>query len=295
MTWKRPIRTFVSLTAALALAALAPSAWAENVTAKLLAASDAVLALPHDLTLTPDGRNLVVADMGHDRVVLLNPGTLALEGVIGEGVMSFPHDVAFDVHGRLLVADSGNDRILIYTVEGLQARLIEAWDDLRGVEGVAAAPDGSVYAALVEDNAVARLEGGKIVASTTRALGMSLDRPHDVLVMATESGLEVIASDPGNHRLIVFNANLAPMYEISTWDPPFTEPKYISRDEAGRIYVADQYNNRIRVFNAEAQELGGFAQGDVKLPEGVLAQGGKAWVSDTERGRVLLYRLEQSD
>lgn len=281
--------------AGLALLAGALPAFAQDIPARLHAVSEIKLVLPHDMVLTPDGASLVVADMGQDRVVLLDADTLAFQAVLApEDGMSLPHDVAFDDQGRLLVADSGNDRILVYALDGTEARQVDVWDGLNGVEGVAAAPDGAVYAALVAENRVVRLKDGRIEAATSQALGMALDRPHDVVVAEDRFGVSVIATDPGNHRLIVFDTDLNPLYEVSTWDPPFSEPKYISIDARGAFYVADQYNNRVRVLSSSAQTLGDLGVREVRLPEGVHVAGNRVWIADTERGRVLLYLLEES-
>lgn len=262
---------------------------------RLAAVSEPAFVLPHDLTLTPDGKFLVVADMGQNRVVLLDPDTLGIRHIIGNGVMSFPHDVAFDPQGRLLVADSGNDRIMVYGLDGRldggKGQLLDVWNGLDGVEGITVAPDGTVYAALVGNNSVVRLKDGKITDSVSEALGMALDRPHDVEVATGHDDVNIIATDSGNHRLIMFDGALNTLYEISTWDPPFSEPKYVSVNEKGWLFVADQYNNLIRVFNAASKELGQFAGDEVKLPEGVYAKNDRIWVSDTEGGRVLLYQL----
>lgn len=271
---------------------LAPSAKAEPLVVRLAAVSNMPLALPHDLTLTPDGQYLVATDMGHNRVLLLDPSTLALRRVIGEGFMSYPHDVTFDPQGRLLVADSGNNRILVYRLDGTNETLVETWDDLEGPEGIAVTPNGEVFVALVGNNSVAQLVDGKVVASADAALGMALDRPHDVEVITDTYGQSIIVTDPGNHRLVVFDGTLTPLYEISTWDPPFSEPKYISVGSKGEIFVADQYNNAIRVFSAAAEQLGQLAYGEVKLPEGVYAKDDRIWVSDTEGGRILLYQRD---
>lgn len=273
---------------------LDPSAKAEPLVVRLAAVSTVPLVLPHDLTLTPDGQYLVATDMGQDRVVLLDPSTLALRHVIGEGFMSYPHDVTFDPQGRLLVADSGNNRILVYRLDGRHETLVETWAGLEGPEGIAVAPSGEVFVALVRNNTIAQLLDGKVVASANAALGMALDRPHDVEVITDAYGQSIIVTDPGNHRLVVFDGTLPPLYEISTWDPPFSEPKYISVGSQGEIFVADQYNNAIRVFSAASEQLGQLAHDEVKMPEGVYASEDRIWVPDTEGGRILLYQRDTS-
>lgn len=277
---------------ALTLIMLASSpARADPFWANLERISEPFMTAPHDLTLTPDGRYLVVADMGNDRVLLLDPDQLSIEAIIGEGTLSFPHDVVFDAQGRLLVADSGNDRIVIYELEDTHARIIDIIDGLDSPEGIAVGPQGRLYIAATMEDRVVRIRDGQVEASADSALGMALARPHDIEIRQDATGLSIIATDPGNHRLVVFDQDLRPKFEISTWDPTFSEPKYIAHDERGRLYVADQYNNVIRVFSPTAAPIGRFAETHVKLPEGILVSKDRAWVSDTERGRVLLYRL----
>ena len=280
---------------ALAILTLAASnARAGQFWANLERVSEPLMTAPHDLALTPDGRHLVVADMGNNRVLLLDPDQLTLQGVIGEHTLSYPHDVIFDAKGRLLVADSGNDRIVVYTLDDTQARLIDIIDGLDGPEGLAVGPQGRLFVAATMEGRVVRLRDGVIEASADSALGMPLDQPHDIEIRQDATGLSIIATDPGNHRLVVFDQDLRPKYEISTWDPPFSEPKYISHDEQGRLYVADPFNNTIRVFSRGAAPIGRFAETHVKLPEGILVVKDRAWVSDTERGRVLLYRIGET-
>ena len=280
---------------ALAILTLAASnARAGQFWANLERVSEPLMTAPHDLALTPDGRHLVVADMGNNRVLLLDPDQLTIQGIIGEHTLSYPHDVTFDAKGRLLVADSGNDRIVIYTLEDTQARIVDIIDGLDGPEGLAVGPQGRLFVAATMEGRVVRLRDGVIEASADSALGMPLDQPHDIEIRQDATGLSIIAADPGNHRLVVFDQDLRPKYEISTWDPPFSEPKYISHDEQGRLYVADSFNNNIRVFSPSAEPIGRFAETHVKLPEGILVVEDRAWVSDTKRGRVLLYRLGET-
>lgn len=273
------------------LIAVAP-VWAdEPFNADLVRVSEPFMVSPHDMTLTPDEKYLVIADMGQDRVLLLDPEQLTIQAVIGEGSLSVPHDVVFDKNDRLLVADSGNDRIVIYALNGTTATQIDEWTGFDGPEGIAPTPDGCTYIAVTLANQLICYQDGQVLAQTQGALGGMFDRPHDVDILPTADGLNVVVTDPGNHRLVVLDRTLNAKYEISTWDPPLSEPKYISVNEQGRIFVADQFNNAVRVFSANGVPIATFARQHVRLPEGVLARGNRVWVSDSEGGRVLLYRI----
>jgi DNA-binding beta-propeller fold protein YncE len=83
--------------------------------------------------------------------------------------------------------------------------------------------------------------------------------------------------------------------------PPwnFNDPKYVADDEAGRLYVADEYNNRVVVLAPGDRKIiltiAGFASpaGADKLnqPEGVAVRGDTLWISDTYNDRILAFRV----
>ena len=85
----------------------------------MVATSAETYAKPHDIVLSPNGKALCVADNNNDRIVVLDPQTLEEIGVFGQGELSAPHDVAFDAQGRLLVADTYNDRTVRYRMSGM--------------------------------------------------------------------------------------------------------------------------------------------------------------------------------
>lgn len=275
----------------------APPSWAEGLRTNLVSVSEPFMVSPHDMRLTPDKRFLVIADMGQNRVLLLDPDKLTIQGIVGEGELSLPHDMAFDRQGRLLIADSGNDRIAIYEFDatGKRAKLINTLDGLDGPEGITVGEKGELYITATLEDRVVCIRDGKIEASLSTALGATLDRPHDVELIRGGSEPGLIVTDPGNHRLLVLDRKLQPKYEISTWNPPLSEPKYFSQDAQGRLFIADQFNNAIRIFNPDATPIATFAQQHVKLPEGVFVDGNRVWVSDTDGGRVLLYHLLESE
>ena len=102
------------------------------VTVTLIAEQAQGFAQPHDAALSPDGKLLYVTDMANSRVVVLEAMTLKNLGSFGKGALAYPHDAEFDAVGRLLVADTGNDRVAIYKVDGARAELV---GELKGLDG----------------------------------------------------------------------------------------------------------------------------------------------------------------
>lgn len=269
--------------------------------AELVRMSDAVFARPHDLTLSPDARFLYVSDLGHDAVKVLDPTSLEVIGVIGEDQVSSPHDVAFDSAGRLLVADTGNDRVAIYAVDGASGTLVAEYaESLSNPEGVTVGPHGRVYVTNVGDHNVVVFADGKVVAS---AGGYGdepgqFSRPHDI--EANAQG-RLFVGDPGNDRIQVLTPDLRVLQVLQGPAYGFNQPKYLGLDGQGRLYVADQHNDLIRFFDNDYRQVGAVGTGrrgdgpdQFDRPEGVEVLGERMWISDTYNHRIKLYRLNRS-
>ncbi len=261
-------------------------------------ASEASFSHPHDLALSPDRKVLYVADMQNSVVKALDPDTLRTLGEIGKGQLSYPHDVAFDAQGRLLVADTGNDRIAIYEVSGAQGRLAgELRDGLGAPEGVAVGADGRVYVVNTRlNNLVVFADGKKVAQAGGPGRGVAnLTRPHDVELDAAGN---VYIVDSGNNRVVIFDRNLTVKRSLIGAPYNFKDPKYLFIAADGTLYVADQHNHRIKIFGPTYMPLGvvgaeqaGSGPGQFDRPEGVLADGDRLWVADTYNDRIVLFRL----
>ena len=117
-------------------------------TAKFVTASTVKLGNPHDLKLSPDGKYLFVADVDNNRVVILDPETLAYVAEFGSDHQSGTHDIDFDQQGRAYVADTYNGRIIIYKIEDTSAIIIGGLSEhIRGPEGILVHPNGRIYVA----------------------------------------------------------------------------------------------------------------------------------------------------
>lgn len=287
--------------AALALlvfaACVAAQPAAPNLKAVQLAEFAEGLSQPHDAALSPDGKLLYLTDMANSRMVVLETMTLKLVGTFGKGELSYPHDAEFDQAGRLLVADTGNDRIAIYAVHGAQAKLVGELKGLAGPEGVGVAPDGRVFVTNTRAATLAVFRDGKL----ERTLGKygagagQFANPHDVDVAADGS---VYVVDSGNDRVQVFDAGLTLRASFGP-ELKLNAPKYLGF-EGERIWLADEYNHRILLLDRKHKLLGMLGTGArgrganaFYKPEAVLARGSLVWVMDTYNDRIVLLRLAQ--
>ncbi|MGD8559979.1 MAG: NHL repeat-containing protein [Gammaproteobacteria bacterium] len=262
---------------------------------EFLATSDDSFAHPHDLELHPGGQWVFVADVNHHDIKVLDARTLKTLATIGDGELDSPHDVHFDKAGRLLVADSGNDRVVIYKLDGLKAKAVaELSEQMSSPEGVTTDADGYIYVASTANHRVLKFNGSKLVDGVGGRGDGDLEfvRPHDIELGA--DGL-LYLGDPGNNRIQVLTRQLQFKGSISNNDKPFSEPKYLALDDKNWLYVADQHNNRLRIFNDQRTELAVVTEAgrqSLNYIEGVEVANGYLWIADTYNNRIVVFRWQ---
>jgi DNA-binding beta-propeller fold protein YncE len=254
------------------------------------------LAEPHDGAFSPDGKHIFLTDMRNSRMVVLEAMTLKLAGSFGDKELSYPHDAEFDKAGRLLVADTGNNRIAIYEVNGAQAKLVGELKGLAGPEGVAVAPDGRVIVTNTRNANLSVFRDGKL-ERTVGGYGSrdgEFANPHDVEAAADGS---IWVVDSGNDRVQVFDAGFKHRASIGP-AMKMNSPKYVAFD-ADRVWVADEYNHRILMLDRQGKLLGVLGTGkrgrsatEFYKPEAVLARAPHVWIIDTYNSRVVLLRVD---
>ncbi len=272
----------------------------------VLAAGDEVVFLkassgkfdhPHDLTLGISSEYLYVADLGNHVVKVLDPFSLKTLGEIGKGDLNAPHDVAFDRMGRLLVADSGNNRIAIYKVNGVTATYeAELRGGLESPEGVTSDTRGVIYVTSAGLHNVFAFKNGKgidVLGSPGSGIHRFV-RPHDIEI-SFDGRLYV--GDPGNNWIQILTPGLDVIGTFRGDGVDFREPKYMAIDESDWLYVADQFNHQVKIFNQHRQSISVIGTGEpgkgrrqLSGPEGVEARIGHIWISDTHNDRIVLYK-----
>ena len=256
------------------------------------------LSQPHDAAFSPDGKLIYVTDMRNSRIRVLEAMTLKPVGNFGEGELSYPHDAEFDKRGRLLVADTGNDRIAIYEIQGAKAKLVGELKGLSGPEGVAVAPDGRIIVTNTRAATLSAFRDGKLerTVGSHGAKDGEFSNPHDVEAAADGSGY---VGGSANNRVQVFDSALRHRASFGA-ALNLNAPKYLAFD-GDRIWLADEYNHRILLLDKGHRLLGVLGSGKrgrgpdaFYKPEAVLARTPHVWVIDTYNDRIVLLRVEEN-
>ena len=258
-------------------------------------ATEAALDMPHEIQFDDAGHLYIVERDSHvvrrvDAVTGIistvagtgEPGFSGDGGPAVEAMLRRPHSIAFDPEGRLLICDIGNHRIrrvdpatgLIETWAGTGAREPTpdgaplAGTPLNGPRAMASDPDGNLYLALREGNAIYRID-------------LAAETIHHV----AGTGEQGYTGDSG------------PAAEAT-----LAGPKGLAFAE-GRLYVADTENHVIRMVDTAtgliSTVLGDGTRGDgreddplrcrMARPHGIFYETGRGlYVGDSEAHRIRL-------
>ncbi|HET9215330.1 MAG TPA: hypothetical protein VFR18_00025 [Terriglobia bacterium] len=140
---------------------------------------------PNHVAIAPNGDIYVSDGYQNARIVHFNGNgqfVRIIGGVKGSepGQLQVPHGVALDSQGRILVNDSDNKRISVFSKDG---KFVESWSfPSRG--GIVVASDDTVYVSDVNDGVVNILKNGKRIDAATadRAHGLGVDTDGSIYV-----------------------------------------------------------------------------------------------------------------
>ena len=220
-------------------------------------ARSALLNSPEGVALDAAG-NLYLSDTGNHCIRKVDVSTGNILTVAGTGECGFggdggpaasamlnePNGIALDGAGNLYIADSGNTRIRkmdastgnISTVAGI------------GMPGFAG-DDGPAIAAMLND-----------------PKGVALDDAGNLYI--ADAGHDKPYVSLGNHRIRKVDASTGTISTVAgvglgdggpATSLPFVSPTDVAVDDAGNLYVADQFNQRIRKVDASTGNISTIA------------------------------------
>ncbi|HEY3115665.1 MAG TPA: NHL repeat-containing protein [Chloroflexota bacterium] len=270
------------------------------------------LAYPSGISADSAG-NLYVSDTSNNRVLFYpassntatrvygqpdSTSTAANYGGISASSLSLPSGVALDSAGNLYVADSGNNRVLVYATGSTIANRVYGQPDFASHEAN---------------------NGGLSATSLAFPSGLAVDSSRNVFVADTDNNRVLLFPRDGTTSTRVygqsdFSGNGVNAGGVS--ETSLSHPSGLAVDASGNLYVADSLNRRVLAYAGEstaastvygqpsftsAARTDTVVIGTVKnnseasatslsQPSGVLVDdSGGLYVADTDNSRILFY------
>lgn len=253
------------------------------------------LAFPSKVAVSPDGRRLVIADTGHEQVLVCSLDGLLLSVHTG---FRQPHGVRFDDEG-VVVCDTGGDRVVHSKGHVLADGIASPWD-------LVADADGSWVVAEAGRHRLVRLRPGEHSPRPVAGAGAEdlADGPALKALLAQPSGvaratdgIAFVDAESSALRLLGDDGRVVTLvgeglFEWGDSDGPpavarLQHPLGVAASPDGRLFVADTFNSKLRVWDdgtlatLPVEGLSGPGGLDV-LPDGRLV------VADTDNHRVVV-------
>jgi len=278
------------------------------------------LNTPWGIAVASDGSIYVTENRGL-RLVKLNAAgiqqwTIGQAGVYGDdnthlGTWPGPEGhVAIDAAGRIYVPDTGNNRIQIFSSNGVYSATFGSGGngnyEFECPTGVAISPvNGNLY---VTDRCNQRIQvfsASRVYKATVGVrdeTGTDNRRFNWPLGVGLDASGNIYVADADNHRVqkctLIDSDYTCTTFagETGVSGDDFSHlahPLGIAVDSAGRVYVADEWNNRVQVFDSTGAYLTtiggvwGTNTGQMIGPSGIaLDRAGNVYVTDRDNHRI---------
>ena len=219
------------------------------------------------------------------------------------GRFQFPRKVAITLDKRILIADTSNHRIQIFTMEGIFVKSVgkEGYGPLQFQypSGIAVHPSGRVFVADSFNHRIQVLNSNLSFSHTFGSKGSApgqFSGPRDVAI--SSSGV-VYVTDYNNNRVQLFSAD-GQLFNSSLGSKgsqhgQLYKPNGVSIDSTNTVYVTDQ-SHRVLVYNSSGQFVKSFGrqgsgEGELNFPKGIAVDDttGALYVCDQDNDRVVVY------
>ncbi len=256
---------------------------------------------PTGIAVNPTNGIVVVSDEKNNRVQEFNEKgefirAFGSEGA-GNGQFKEPRGVAVDAKGNVWVTDTGNNRVEEFNEKGEYLSQLGSSGtgngQFKSPKGLAVDAKGNIWVADSGNNRAQEFnekrEYIRQFSAGTNPIGVAVDIKGNVW---SDNEDETGAIEEHNEKG-EFIQKFANRGEASG---DVLEPKRLSVDANGYVWVADGANDRVDVFNEKGEyvtKFGSFGSGSEQMdyPTGVAVDPrGKVWIADDENDRVDVWK-----
>ncbi len=236
----------------------------------------------------------------------VRPREIVEQGFFGRGLQE-PASLWFDRYrNRILVADTGNHRVMVYSTDGKELLRLGRRGELAFPFGVASDRAGNLY--------ISEQKSGRVkVLRHYDEIQQSLDKKEEYINLPLEEtggkkpakagrifvGKDdrIYMIDTANQRVLVLNPDGAFLLAFGAHGigrGKFLRPADLCLDSAGRIYVTDPGAERVQVFTSRGKFLYRLGR-DIRRVQGIdLAVGiavdrmNNVWMTDRARRNLFV-------
>jgi uncharacterized protein (TIGR03663 family) len=226
---------------------------------------------PWGVAISPDGQWIYVADTWNHRIQKFTADGVPVKtwgtpnyDPVSSGPFDFwgPRSVIVDSRGHVLVADTGNKRIVVYDADG---------------------------------NFISQFGGGGSDAGhLEEPVGLALDAQGNLYVADTWNQRIQVFSPNTDKIDYLFSRE----WNINGWDSESLDNKpYLAADQKGHIFATDPDSFRVLEFTTNGDFIhtwgtNGTSLENFGMPSGISVDiRGKVWVSDTANNRIMRFTL----
>jgi uncharacterized protein (TIGR03663 family) len=164
-----------------------------------------------------------------------------------------PRDAAVDKQGNIWVTDTGNARIMVYSLAGTFVRQIGSRGSGPGQfdepVGIAIAADGTVFVADMYNKRVVMLDSAGAPAGSFPVSGWGGQEVTDKPYLRPLRDGRVAVSLPGLNEVRIYQRNGTLVATIKPSDDLLLRPYGIVEIADGRLWIVDGGNARVRLFS----------------------------------------------
>jgi DNA-binding beta-propeller fold protein YncE len=252
---------------------------------------------PTGIAVDPIDGTVTVSDEKNNRIEEFNQAgeyvrQFGTEGT-GNGQFKEPRGVASDSKGNVWVTDTGNDRVEELAASGKYLGQLGSEGSGNGQlsqpKGLAIQTKGNVWVADSANNRIEEFnEKGEYLrqfSTGTNPIGVAVDSKGDIWNDNENETGEIEEHNEKGELLQKFATR-------GEGNGQLWEPKRLTVDSNGYVWVADGGNARIEVFNEKGEyvtKFGTYGTGveQMRYPTGVVIDAsGDVWVADDENSRV---------